>query len=298
MEEIKETFETLANNIDGELSRLQHEKQHLDSEIRRLRKEKETHQNFNVGRVLLDIGGHHFSTSVSTLTSIPGSYFHQLFSNPIPDDMKTSDNRVFLDRNGKLFRYVLNFLRNPSRFKLLLRNKQDLDELREEAIFYGVEELMFVHSLFIPDVQNWLDEKKITIKEYSTQHSDSFPITNVLDYSKTYWLSQSGIVTDQWMVFDFEREAYISKLIVKVDNYECSLKDFYIQNSENDDAKTWVTVKDFQCKCGNQCQDDQVFEGFEFRGRYMKFFCKNNWGPGGGDYILITNIKFYGALVD
>jgi len=189
-------------------------------------------------------------------------------------------------------------LRNPSRFKLLLRNKQDLDELREEAIFYGVEELMFVHSLFIPDVQNWLDEKKITIKEYSTQHSDSFPITNVLDYSKTYWLSQSGIVTDQWMVFDFEREAYISKLIVKVDNYECSLKDFYIQNSENDDAKTWVTVKDFQCKCGNQCQDDQVFEGFEFRGRYMKFFCKNNWGPGGGDYILITNIKFYGALVD
>jgi len=189
-------------------------------------------------------------------------------------------------------------LREPSKFKLRLRNKQDLDELREEAKFYGLENLMFANSLFIPDVQNWLDETKISIKEFSSEHSDSFPVTNVINYSKTYWLSRSGTVTDQWMVFDFGKEAYISKLSVKVDNYECSLKDFYIQYSEGDDAISWVTIKEFQAECGNRNQSEQFFEGFEFRGRYMKFFCKNNWGPSGGDYILITNIKFFGALVE
>jgi len=299
MEEIKQTFDTLAQNIEGELGRLTSEKQRLDSEVRSLRHEKEGPQkNYNTKRVLLDIGGHHFSTSVESLTTVPGSYFHQLFTNPIPDEMKTSDGRVFLDRNGRVFRHILNCLRDPSKFKLRLRNKQDLDELREEAQFYGLENLMFQNSLFIPDVQNWLDETKISIKEFSTQHSDSFPITNVLSYSKTYWLSLSGTVTDQWMVFDFAREAYISKISVKVDNYECSLKDFYIQYSEGDDAISWVTIKEFQAECGNRNQNEQFFEGFEFRGRYMKFFCKNNWGPSGGDYILITNIKFFGALAE
>jgi hypothetical protein len=299
MEEIKETFETLAQNIEGELERLTQEKKRLDSEVRKLILEKEGPQkNYHVDRVRLDIGGHHYSTSLASLRSIPGSYFDKLFSGPIPDEMMTSDGRVFLDRNGKLFRYILNCLRDPKKFKLRIRNRQDLDELREEAKFYGIEDQVFAFSFFIPDVQNWLDETKITVKEFSTEHSESFPVTNVLNYSRTYWLSRTGTVTDQWMVFDFGKEAYISKLSVKVDNFECSVKDFYIQNSENDDAKTWVTIKEFQAKCGNQCTEEQFFDGFEFRGRYMKFFCKNNWGPGGGDYILITNIKFYGALVD
>jgi len=30
----------------------------------------------------------------------------------------------------------------------------------------------------------------------------------------------------------------------------------------------------------------------------MRMFFKNNWGPGGGNFILITNIKFFGALID
>jgi len=299
MEELKLTFDTLAQNIEGELGRLTQEKQRLDSEVRRLKQEKEGPQkSFSVKRVSLDIGGHHYSTSLATLTSVPGSYFHSLFGGSIPEEMMTTDGRVFLDRNGIHFRHILNCLREPSKFKLRVKNKQELDELREEAKFYGLEDLMFANSLFIPDVQNWLDETKITVKEFSSEHSESFPVSNVLNYSKTYWLSRSGTVTDQWMVFDFAKEAYISKLSVKVDNYECSLKDFYIQYSEGDDTKTWVTIKEFQAECGNRNTNEQFFEGFEFRGRYMKIFYKNNWGPGGGDYILITNIKFFGALVE
>jgi len=298
MDQIKETFEELATNIDSEITRLNHEKQRLDTDIRRLKKEKENPKDFNTKRVLLDIGGHHYSSSIETLTNVPGSYLAQLFSGTIPEEMMTTDGRVFIDRNGRLFRYVLNCLRNPSRYVLRLRNRQDLDELREESQFYGLEDLLFANSLFIPDTQNWLDETKIVLKSFSTEHSDTYRAQNVLDYNKTYWLSLPGTITDQWLVFDFTKEAFLSKISVKVDSYECTVKDFSLQYSENDDCNTWVTIKDFQARVGNQCTEEQFFDGFEFRGRYLSMFCKNNWGPGGGNFILITNIKFYGALTD
>jgi len=212
--------------------------------------------------------------------------------------MVGEDGRVFLDRDGKNFRYILNFLRDPEHFTLKLRNKQELDQLRIEAAFYEIEDRLFQNSIFVPDTQNWLDEKKITMKSFSSEHSESFPARHVLDYSKTYWLSLPGQTTDQWLVFDFGKEAYLSKISIKVDNYECSLKDFSLQYSEGDDCSSWVTIKEFQARCGNQCTEEQFFDGFEFRGRYLRMFCKNNWGPGGGNFILITNIKFFGALIE
>jgi len=32
--------------------------------------------------------------------------------------------------------------------------------------------------------------------------------------------------------------------------------------------------------------------------KFLKLFYNNNWGPGGGDYILITDLKFYGGAID
>jgi len=298
MDKIHEIYEDLTKSMRGELSRLTTEKKTLDSEVRKLINERENPKNYNVERVLLDIGGYHYSTSIHTLTAVPDSYFGRLFSGPFPSDMVGSDGRVFLDRDGNHFRFILNYLRDPEHFTLKLRNKQDLDQLKREAAFYELEEQMFANTIFIPDTQNWLDEKMITMKEFSSEHSESFPAKNVLDYSRTYWLSTPGLITDQWLVFDFGKEAFLSKISVKVDNYECTVKDFSIQYSEGDDCKNWVTVKDFQAKCGNQCTEEQFFEGFEFRGRYLRMFCKNNWGPGGGNFILITNIKFFGSLID
>jgi len=253
--------------------------------------------HFSNKRVLLDVGGRHFSTTLETLMSVPGSYFHQLFSAKIPEDMMTFDGRVFIDRSGVHFRHVLNFLRAPGKFVLRVKSKEDLEDLREETIFYGIEGKVFENSVFVPDKLEWLDEKKIKVSQFSTEHSSSYAASNVLNYGLTYWLSLPGTVTDQWLVFDFGVEAYISKISIKVDNFQCSVKDFSVQQSEGDECKEWVTLKEFQAICGNTCTTDQNFEGFEFRGRYMRLFCKNNWGPGGGNFILITNVKFYGALI-
>jgi len=300
MDSIKETYKDLHTCMTKQLQTITEERDKLRKEVNLLKNERENPKNYNVDRVLLDIGGYHFSTSVNTLTSIPNSYFGRMFSGPYPSHMINEDGRYFLDRDGRHFRHILNYMRDPESFALTLKVKQDLEDFRKEAQFYGVEENIFSQSTFTPDTQNWLDEKQIKVVAFSTEHSDRFPATNVLDYSRTYWLSLPGTITDQWLTFDFGKEAFITKIAVKVDNFECTVKDFMIQYTIGDDYKSddWITIKDFQAKVGNQCTDDQYFEGFEFRGRYMRFFCKNNWGPGGGNFVLITNIKFYGALID
>jgi len=71
-----------------------------------------------------------------------------------------------------------------------------------------------------------------------------------------------------------------------------------LQISEGDDKVNWIDVIGNQAKCGKECKTEQVFEGFEVRAKYIRLFFKNNWGPGGGQYILVTNVRFYGAELD
>jgi len=299
MFKVREVFNDLYNTIETEISQLKVERDQLHEQVQGLLSERAP-KNYNVERILLDIGGYQFSTSIHTLTSIPNSYFGRLFSGPFPKHLVGEDGRIFLDRDGRHFRYILNCMRDPENFKLHLHVRNEMDELREEAKFYGLESYVFKTSLFVPEKMDWIDPTKIKLVAYSTQHSDRFPATNVLDYNRTYWLSLPGTITDQWLTFDFGTEAVITKIAVKVDSFECTVKDFSLQFSEVDDYKSesWTTIKDFQAQVGNSNTSDQYFEGFEFRGRYLRFFAKNNWGPGGGSFILITNIKFYGAISD
>jgi len=298
MYKVRETFKDLTSSIENELAKLYEERDGLKKQVELLQQERQP-KNYNVERIILDIGGFRYSTSLSTLTSVPGSYFGKLFGGPFPSHLVGEDGSIFLDRDGRLFRFVLNYLREPEAYELRLRVKQDLDDLREEARFYGLEDRMFLKRLFIPEKLDWLDPTTIKVAAFSSEHSDrSFAATNVLDYNRTYWLSLTGQTTNQWLTFDFGHQAYINKLCIKVDYYECTVKDFMVQYTEDEDPKTedWITIKEFQAECGNRNTNDQFFEGFEFRGRYMRIYCKNNWGPGGGNFILITNIKFYGAV--
>jgi len=64
-------------------------------------------------RILLDIGGVHYSTTLETLRSVPHSYFDNMFNEdafgaPEKDPLT---NRYFVDRNGQLFGYLLDFMR-------------------------------------------------------------------------------------------------------------------------------------------------------------------------------------------
>ncbi len=59
----------------------------------------------------LNVGGEIYKTSRDTLTRFPESVLGSKFHARVPKE-KDIDGNYVLDRDGPLFRYVLNFLRN------------------------------------------------------------------------------------------------------------------------------------------------------------------------------------------
>jgi hypothetical protein len=71
----------------------------------------QTQQEQHEGRVELNIGGHRFQTSVQTLRRVPHTFFDAYFSGRYAQDV-CLDGRIFVDRDGKHFGYVLEYMRD------------------------------------------------------------------------------------------------------------------------------------------------------------------------------------------
>jgi hypothetical protein len=117
----------------------------VETEREVLEKEKramEGVQQFQGSKVMLDVGGHKMSTTKQTLTSIENTFFASMFSGRFilePDE----DGYYFIDRDGKHFRHILNFLRGPSKFSHTEMSRKDQEELVVEADYYQLKDQMF-----------------------------------------------------------------------------------------------------------------------------------------------------------
>lgn len=89
-------------------------------------------------KIKVDVGGTIFTTSISTLTSVPDSKLAALFSgsNAIEQD---ADGTYFIDRNGSTFGYILDYLRDKRLPNIAPNHKA---ALFYEAIFYGLKDLV------------------------------------------------------------------------------------------------------------------------------------------------------------
>jgi len=221
-----------------------------------------------------------------------------MFSGRFPVNVN-SDGRILIDRDGTYFDLILLFLRDPANVKIKIKDRTEMEEFKDEVEFYGLTQAIFGQSnLSVPDTLDWLDNTKIKVHSFSSQYS-GFPATNTLNPNVTYWLSESGQITNQWIVYEFPSKSYVNKIMIKVDSFECTAKDWMVQITEDDEPTgEWVTVKEFQARSGYDTTGDQFFEDFELRAKYVRLFFKNNWGPGGGSYILITNVKFFGGSLE
>jgi hypothetical protein len=85
-----------------------------------MQKQQEAQQ----GRVVLDIGGYRYTTSVQTLRRLPGTFFDAYFSGRYTMD-RSEDGSIFSDRDGKHFGQVLEYLRDG----MVSVAEQDLSEL-------------------------------------------------------------------------------------------------------------------------------------------------------------------------
>ncbi|XP_015120870.1 BTB/POZ domain-containing protein KCTD16 [Diachasma alloeum] len=85
--------------------------------------------------VELNVGGVFYTTSRSTLMKESESHLSAILTGKTSLE-RDSKGRYFLDRDGVLFRYVLDFLRNDS--LILPEAFRERERLRCEAVFYGL----------------------------------------------------------------------------------------------------------------------------------------------------------------
>jgi len=137
IEIIKDQFTELVTGMENVITGLEKRKNKLIEEIDRLKREKTSPQAFNFvrERVKLDIGGRYYSSTMETLTSIPHSLLAKIVTGDAPCE-RTTDGRYFIDRDGRHFRYILNFLRDPENFSVRIKDKAILEEVKREAQFF------------------------------------------------------------------------------------------------------------------------------------------------------------------
>ena len=85
--------------------------------------------------ISLNIGGVIYTTTHSTLTKYRNSMLGKMFTGDLPS-VQDSNGNYFIDRDGKLFRYILIFLRSSQ--LLLPDDFQELDLLAGEASFFHI----------------------------------------------------------------------------------------------------------------------------------------------------------------
>ena len=85
--------------------------------------------------VSLNVGGTHYTTSMSTLMKYPDSMFGRMLNSSI-DSKKDEKEAYFIDPDGPLFHHVLNFMQNG--ILSLPENFKEMKLLRSEADFYQI----------------------------------------------------------------------------------------------------------------------------------------------------------------
>lgn len=87
----------------------------------------------------LNVGGSLYSTTRSTLCRYPDSKLAMLFSGQ-QELRRRPDGRVFIDRDGEMFKYVLHYLRDGDLHVESL-DRTVREQLKLEAIYFGLSEL-------------------------------------------------------------------------------------------------------------------------------------------------------------
>ena len=87
--------------------------------------------NINVG------GTMHLQTEKEVLQSVPGSTLQKLFSDM--HELKIIDDEVFLDRDGKTFEALVNYLRNDRKVFPEFADKNMENNFYKELHYWGID---------------------------------------------------------------------------------------------------------------------------------------------------------------
>ncbi|CAF3659459.1 unnamed protein product [Rotaria sordida] len=94
------------------------------------------------GMVILNVGGDRYTTSVETLTCEKDTFFTALFSKQWQLEKDPDDKSIFIDRNGKIFSYILEYCRTQTVPPNVMKDQTLFDSLLIEAEYFRLHSLI------------------------------------------------------------------------------------------------------------------------------------------------------------
>jgi len=147
------TFKKAVEQVAKDKQKLEKDRRKFEEEKEKWEEEKATINNaftFHGQRIVLEVGGTRYTTSLSTLTKHPESILGVMFSGRHDlEPMKCSDGSFFIDRDGTHFRHILNYLRDGEDvMDSFPRSTEVLQEILREATYYQLGGLVTaIHPL-------------------------------------------------------------------------------------------------------------------------------------------------------
>jgi hypothetical protein len=102
-----------------------------------------------------------------------------------------------------------------------------------------------------------------------------------------YFLTEGN--KNHYIVFDLGKKYYLKGIKITLHDFECTLKNFKI--SVMDDNNNWKIISSFVCQPFNKEDNFQYFD-IDIDTQMVKMDLIDNWGNGGGNYILIKRLYF------
>ncbi|CAF0794126.1 unnamed protein product [Adineta steineri] len=109
------------------------------------------------GKVILDVGDIKYTTSIITLTREKNTFFTALFSEQRELERDPNDNSIFIDRNGDLFKHILEYLRTDKIHNDIMTNESLRQRLIIEAKYFCLHNL--IHLLAEPERKRQEEEE-------------------------------------------------------------------------------------------------------------------------------------------
>jgi hypothetical protein len=93
-------------------------------------------------KVILNVGGEQYTTSVDTLTAREkNTFFTELFARQWQQERDPKDDSIFIDRNGKLFAHILEYLRTGTVPNSMKTDESLRQNLVIEADYFRLQNL-------------------------------------------------------------------------------------------------------------------------------------------------------------
>lgn len=130
--------------------------------------------------------------------------------------------------------------------------------------------------------------KEVNILEYSPYREGYGPEVLIGKKEGMYYLSEGN--TNHFIVFDLGKKVFIKSIQMTIHEFECTVKNFKISVKDNNEDQ-FKLVSSYECQPYWKTMAKQEFR-VGVTGRIMRFDLEDNWGPGGGKFILIKRIFF------